>query len=61
MLNVQMLNAQYSNKSRPCNLPALAVVLGIVQRFLKKFGNGCNLGLKAVVIEEQDTNKIFKQ
>ena len=44
----------------PCNLLIRYVVLGIVQRFIKKFGNDCNLGLKAVVIEEQDTNKIFK-
>ncbi len=43
-----------------CNLLLLLVVLVIVQRFLKKFGNDCNLGLKAVVIEEQDTNKILK-
>ena len=37
----------------PCNLLIRYVVLGIVQRFIKKFGNDCNLGLKAVVIEEQ--------
>ena len=42
---------------QPCNLLQPPVVLGSVQRFLKKFLNDCNLGLKAVVIEGQDTNK----
>lgn len=44
-----------------CNLFQTGVVIVIVQRFLKKFGNDCNLGLKAVVIEEQNTNKLLKK
>lgn len=44
----------------PCNLMSKPVVLVIVQRFLKKVPNDCNLGLKAVVIEEQNQTKTFK-
>jgi hypothetical protein len=44
----------------PCNLLSIPVVLVFVQRFVKKVPNDGNLGLKAVVIEEQNQTKIIK-
>jgi hypothetical protein len=48
------------HSAAPCNLMPKPVVLVIVQRFLKKVPNDCNLGLKAVVIEEQNQTKTIK-
>ena len=47
---------QGERNSRPgnCNLLDKAVVISIEVHFIKKVLNGCNLGFKAVVIEEQN-------